>query len=170
MNIPMGGHGKTSLIGETISANGEHGHLYLYYQSQTATRNGGILIGLEGSEYNKYDQVGSKHTMSATSSKYSPTWGYKWFHKSHDKNSEFKSDLTCLGGPAKYNGMFMDLSNGWEYIDKLPWKDDMVLQTAEKVETGETVERIYRKHKPKPRQTPFVFEPVLYTTNQIKVV
>jgi hypothetical protein len=53
MNIPLGGHGRESLLGETISANGEHGHVYFYYMSGAEGRNGGVLIGVEGSEYGK---------------------------------------------------------------------------------------------------------------------
>lgn len=118
MNIPLGGCGKTSLTGETISANGEHGHLYIYYMSPSHYRNGGILIGLEGSEFGKYDCTGHKHSMTAKCSKYSPTWGLKW------------QNMPQVEGPRKYNGMFVDLSQGWEFLEEKmkEWKDEFVMQ------------------------------------------
>eukprot|EP01080_Neovahlkampfia_damariscottae_P007979 gene7979-12444_t len=126
-NIPLGGHDQESFLGEKISANGEYGHFYLYYMSPSSKRNGGILIGLEGSEYNKYSQCGNKHTISADSSAITPTWGFKW--KSKKENIP---DLTSENGPLKYNGMFIDLSKGWEYLIYLEetWDDDYVMETS----------------------------------------
>ena len=116
-----------SFLGEKISANGEHGHFYLYYMSPSSKRNGGILIGLEGSEYGKYSQCGSKHTISAESSSITATWGFKWKTKKTDV-----PDLTSENGPMKYNGMFVDLSKGWEYLIYLEetWDDDYVMETS----------------------------------------
>jgi hypothetical protein len=86
MNIPMGGHGCYSMVDEVVSANGEHGHMYMYYQSSASHRNGGLLIGVEGSEFSKFDQSGHMHSLKADSSRFSPTYGYKWVHKPKKKH------------------------------------------------------------------------------------
>jgi hypothetical protein len=131
LNVPIGGHGRTSLIGEKISANGEHGHLYIYYMSSARHRCGGILIGLEGSEYNKWDQVGHKHALIADSSTHSSTYGFKWKHKSK-KDDGVPVDLSEIHGPLKYNGMFVDLSHNWEFLEAKykNWKDEWVMETS----------------------------------------
>lgn len=50
VNIGLGGIGNHNPIsGNKIQANGEHGHLYVYYQAPTLENYGGILVGLEGS-------------------------------------------------------------------------------------------------------------------------
>ncbi len=41
--------------------------MYIYYQSASTTRHGGILFGLEGSEYKKFDQMGNVHSLNASS-------------------------------------------------------------------------------------------------------
>jgi hypothetical protein len=53
---------------ETISSNGEHGHLYLYHQFATPETFGAVMIALEGSEYQKWDQVGHKPSHGALES------------------------------------------------------------------------------------------------------
>ncbi|KAL0488496.1 polyketide synthase [Acrasis kona] len=139
LNIPMGGHGCESLVGELVSANGEHGHIYIYYQSPANRRNGGILIGVEGSEFNKYDQGGHIHSIRADSSDTSPTYGYKWYNskgRNPDgtvKNDGLVRDLISSGGPPKFNGIVVDLSDGWSKIkeQESEWKDDFVMYTSE---------------------------------------
>jgi hypothetical protein len=42
--------------------------------SPSSKRNGGVMIGLEGCEYQKYDQAGHKHSLNGDSSPVSPTW------------------------------------------------------------------------------------------------
>jgi len=39
-----GGHLQQSITDNVITANGEHGHLYMYYQSAKSNRNGGIMV------------------------------------------------------------------------------------------------------------------------------
>jgi hypothetical protein len=165
MNIAMGGHGCYSMTNELVSANGEHGHMYMYYQSPASRRNGGLLIGVEGSEYNKFDQSGHVHSLKADSSRFSPTYGYKWIHKpkkkhkkSDSKKAESSSseeeddispkmiqqdmfsennapafqDLSSCGGPPKMNGIIVDLSAGWRFLQEKvnEWDDDMVMETS----------------------------------------
>lgn len=103
----MGGNGQTSCTGKIIQANGEHGHLYIYYQSSKTERYGGIMIGLEGSEYQKYDNLGGYHSFKAESSDYSPTLGYKWFNKKHGEKSLNK----YVNGPG--------MIDSFAYIDKI---------------------------------------------------
>lgn len=43
MNLPLGGAENRSLTGKKIEANGEHGHMYIYYQSPKKGRFGGLL-------------------------------------------------------------------------------------------------------------------------------
>jgi hypothetical protein len=103
--------------------------------SASPKRNGGILLGLEGSEYQKWDQVGHKHALIADSSSHSPTWGFKWrISKKSKTNNEYYQDLSLDQGPSKYNGMFVDLSEGWEFLMELEplWEDDFVMETSKK--------------------------------------
>lgn len=86
------------------------------------------MIGLEGSEWGKFDQVGNQHNISAKSTIHSPTWGYKWWKK--DKSIP---SLESLGGPDKYNSMLIDLTkSGWTYLIELTksWKNEMVGETS----------------------------------------
>ncbi|KAL9647900.1 hypothetical protein ABK040_008171 [Willaertia magna] len=125
MNIPIGGEGKIIMTGAKSSANGSFGHLYLYHMAPSNNSYGGLLIGLEGSEYGRYDSTGQYHGVSAKSSPYSPTFGYKW-HSNHH------TDLSSLKGPGKYDCMYIDLTDGWEHLieKSAEWKDDYVRQTS----------------------------------------
>lgn len=81
INVPLFGHGNTNpFSGSLVSANGEHGHLYIHYLSSSSSQSGGLLIGCEGSEAGKTDQFGHKHDAKAKSSDISPTGGLKWRH------------------------------------------------------------------------------------------
>lgn len=126
MNIPLGGHMNRRMTIKTVRADGCNGHVYMYRMPATETTYGGIMVGVEGSEWGKYDAVGGYHGVSAKSSPYSPTYGYKW----HSKNSQ---DLSEVGGPGKYDCMYIDLSSGWEYLKELyinDWRDEYVTQTS----------------------------------------
>lgn len=94
-------------------------------------RCGGLLIGCEASEFAKWSQTGHKHTIRADSGKYSVTFGHKWRWKPKNKDEVHEIlDLRDLNGPIKYNGMFIDLSNGWKYLKKAEWNDDYVMETS----------------------------------------
>lgn len=43
-NLPLWGYKQESFSGNLIAPNGEHGHLYIYYQSSKDNRNGGIMV------------------------------------------------------------------------------------------------------------------------------
>lgn len=129
LNLPIGGYGRQSFLGEKIQSNGEFGHMYIYYMSSAKHRCGGLLIGLESSEFNRYGQNGHKHTIKGDSHSISPTFGFKWSSKSK------KDIIDDIQGPTKKNGMFIDLSNGWNYLldyEKL-WNDDWVSETSKNV-------------------------------------
>jgi chromosome segregation ATPase len=132
--------------------------------SPSSKRNGGLMIGLEGCEYQKYDQSGHKHSLNGDSSPVSPTWfayildssfrGLKW------KSKEKLSDLEKENGPMKRNGMFVDLSKGWEFLTSLEnlWDDDFVMETS-KNELSSTLRQSTEEiKKPKIRHR-MVFNP-----------
>jgi len=126
MNIPLGGHLNRRMTIKSVKADGCNGHVYLYRMPATEHTYGGVMIGMEGSEWGKYDAVGGYHGVSAKSSPYSPTYGYKWHSKVH-------VDLEETGGPGKYDCMYVDLSSGWEYLKELyinDWRDEYVMQTS----------------------------------------
>jgi len=113
LNLPIGGAGEKSISGKLIESNGEHGHMYLYYMSPKKNRFGGLLIGVEGSEFNKYDQASSFHGLTATSAELGPTFGFKW------RSSGKKRNLSSFEGPDKYNSLLIDLTTtGWEFLIK----------------------------------------------------
>jgi hypothetical protein len=62
--------------------------------------------------------------------------GFKWRWKFKQEHlyKDRVVDLKALKGPAKYNGMLVDLSNGWEFLmqKSLEWKDDMVMETSQR--------------------------------------
>jgi hypothetical protein len=126
-NLAIGGIGNPAFGVHTgnIIPDGSHGHLYLYYMSPGEKRFGGILVGVEGSEYGKNDQSGESHGLSAKSSPLSITMGYKW-------NQLKKIGSEGLGGgvPDKYDSMFVDLTAGWSHIAGGEWLDDMVGETS----------------------------------------
>lgn len=127
MNIAVGGIGNPSFgaMSGTITANGSNGHLYLYYMSPGENRFGGIMIGVEGSEYGKIDQSGAVHSLTGSSSLLGITLGYKW-------NKLNKDGCKGLGDgiPDKYDSLFIDLSSGWRQFIFSDWKDDYVRQSA----------------------------------------
>ncbi len=132
MNVPVGGAGYHSLTGKLIECNGEHGHMYIYYMSPKYSRYGGLMIGVEGSEYGKHDQGGGYHGLSARSPLFSPTFGYKWRGKDKHGDENKKPDLGELG-PTKYNGMLVDLTgSGWTFLmeKEQEWKNEYVTETS----------------------------------------
>jgi hypothetical protein len=126
MNIPLGGDKTKRQTGKAVAADGGNGHIYFYHMAGKANAFGGIMIGVEGSEWGKYDALGGYHGMSAKSSPYSPTFGYKWHASKHQS-------LEAMGGPGKYDCMMIDLSDGWEWIIEKyskEWFDEYTMQTS----------------------------------------
>lgn len=141
MNIPMGGLGEEPYLytmtkndlpltkdeaTESVDFSGKWGHMYIYFLSPNKDRFGGIMIGVENSEPNVRDSMGENHSIKAKSPLLSPTFGYKWWKKGS------KPDLRACSGPAKYNGLLVDLSEGWEFLMKRAWKNEYVKETSEK--------------------------------------
>lgn len=107
INVPLFGHGKINPHSRRlISANGEHGHLYIYYRPSGDDKPGGLLVGCEGSEAGKSDQYGHKHDARAISAPISPTSGQKWRLVGEGPGSRGDADDT----------LFLDLSETFEEV------------------------------------------------------
>lgn len=111
INLPLFGHGKVHPHSRRlISANGEHGHLYIYYRPGDDNTPGGLLIGCEGSEAGKSDQYGHKHDARALSAPISPTSGKKWRLLAQGPGSRGDANDT----------LFLDLSQNYEEMMRKP--------------------------------------------------
>jgi hypothetical protein len=121
MNVSIGGYGN-EWNNQRIESNGEFGHLYLYYMSPAVHRHGGIMIGVEGSEFGKVDRGGTMHTIAAKSSPVSITQGLKW--------DKYKA-LGVQDVPDKYDSMFVDLSTSWSFLRTCHWDLSYLAQTTE---------------------------------------
>ncbi|NRA73540.1 MAG: hypothetical protein HRU36_02185 [Rickettsiales bacterium] len=79
---------------------GDHGHLYIYYQPPTETHPGAILIGNEGGAPTSH-----KHSKLGKSDPLSPTGGSKWqdLHAKKEAAGELAFKDTII--PRKYNGL-----------------------------------------------------------------
>ncbi|KAL9645572.1 hypothetical protein ABK040_000635 [Willaertia magna] len=119
---------------------GEHSHIYLYYMSPGPKRNGGIMIGVEGSEPGKKDQSGEHHGITASSPFIGVTDGMKW--------NKIK-DMGFPEYPDKYDAFFIDLSNGWEFLKQYEteWKDEMVFGTTYLKPVNEAMKEAQLKEK-----------------------
>jgi hypothetical protein len=80
------------------------------------------MIALEGSEYQKWDQVGHKSSHGSLESSISATCGMLW------DNEMLSSEEV----PLKVNGLFIDLSQGWNHINKLSeiFEEEWVMKTS----------------------------------------
>jgi hypothetical protein len=120
MNIACGGSGNMNEQ-TRVESNGEHGHVYLYYMAPSLHRHGGIMIGIEGSEYGKQDQSGTSHTLQASSPEVGVTGGMKW--------SRLKQ-LGIASIPDKYDSMFVDLADGWKFLLNKQFNQDIIRETS----------------------------------------
>jgi hypothetical protein len=134
MNLSIGGAGNSSfgVLDEPISSDGRNGHMYLYYMSPGENRFGGIMIGVEGSEFGKCSQTGDAHSIKAESSLLGVTLGYKW-----NNLLKMKCDGVGHGIPDKYDSLFIDLSGtvGLKQMREAmeSWEDEFVKEPPERV-------------------------------------
>ncbi len=127
MNICMGGCGNTNPIsGNTIRADGEHGHLYLYWLAPTRDRYGGLLISCEPSapadmwdnrshfwSFHVPDQYSGSHGLGGGQS-YQVTGGLNWqdTEKWQHQGPNDKKNL---------DNKIIDLSrSGWQFLQDKP--------------------------------------------------
>lgn len=124
VNIPLGGLGNINpFSGATITADGRFGHLFLYYKSPTAEKNGAMLIGSEASGPSDHDvshvgtkdQYGGSHGLGGSTT-YEATGAKRW------------KDQTWHGrGPTgSYDFMFIDLSTGWNFLQTPNFDKDIL--------------------------------------------
>ena len=135
VNIALGGDGYVNPVsGKVIRGNGKHGHFYLAYRAPTAHVHGVVLMATEQSSpldsYNPHDagpvktffkrtgmffksvatlgvpdQYGGYHGFGGHS-RFSSTGGHDW---TRDK-------LAGVGPQRYYDGMFIDLSQGFNRV------------------------------------------------------
>jgi hypothetical protein len=123
-NLAMGGlDNRNPWSGETVRANGRHGHLYIHYMPPTIQDYGGLLIGCEGSAPSdlipdnlpdKADQSGHEHGWG-DAGKYSATGGLKfkegWLNAGPTVElNGIVIDLACMRGPASMANFVMGMT------------------------------------------------------------
>lgn len=104
VNVPLGGAGNTNPVsGNRIAADGGHGHVYIYYNPKEPGQCGCMMIGCENSAPGATSQTFVKHDARAISEAYSPCGTSKW--------------PNLVSGPnPKAEAMFIDLSDGWNWL------------------------------------------------------
>jgi len=107
VNVALGGAGNINPVsGNTIAADGAHGHLYIYFNAKDLGRCSGIMIGCENSAPGSTSQTFVFHGPNAKSEKYSPCGTNKWENLN--------------GGPKpKAEAMVVDLSDGWSLLPRV---------------------------------------------------
>jgi hypothetical protein len=76
INLALGGAGNHNFFsGNTISGNGEHGHLYVHCHHPQGGQHGGLLLGIEQSAPRMNDQYGGSHDVRASDKAYSASGG-----------------------------------------------------------------------------------------------
>lgn len=116
VNIPVGGLGNINpFSGAKITADGRFGHLFLYYQEPTSTKNGAMLIGSEASGPSDHDtlhvgtgdQYGGSHGLGGSTT-FEATGGKRWKDQSwHGR-----------GPTGSYDFLFIDLAPGWNFLSQ----------------------------------------------------
>ncbi len=104
VNLPLFGAGNTNWFsGNTVDANGGHGHLYIYFNPKGVGQCAGIMIGGENSGVGATSQTFVGHDFRAKSEKFSPAGTYKWPDMDHGPNHMVEEFV-------------VDLSDGWTWL------------------------------------------------------
>ena len=76
VDLALGGMGQHNVCShEMISANGAHGHLYLYHHHEAHSPQQALLVGIEQSAPGSADQYGGQHDFFANPKPFSATGG-----------------------------------------------------------------------------------------------
>jgi len=107
VNVSLGGDGNLCpFSGNTVRADGAHGHLYIYFNPKEVGQCGGMMVGCENSAPGVTSQTFVPHDWKAISEEYSPCGTRKW--------------AALASGPKpKAEAMFVDLSDGWSWLQGL---------------------------------------------------
>jgi hypothetical protein len=104
VDVALGGAGNTNpFSGKMILPNGEHGHLYIYFNAKDVGQCAGIMVGCENSAPGKTSQTFVPHDWRAISEDYSPCGTMKWPNM-------------ASGPKPKAEAMVVDLSDGWTWV------------------------------------------------------
>jgi len=108
VNVPLGGAGRVNpFSGNQISADGSHGHVYLYFNEKSVGQCGTVMVGCENSAPHAMSQTGVMHDWRAISEDFSPCGTLKW--------------PKMMFGPApKADAMVVDLQDGWDWLLAVP--------------------------------------------------
>lgn len=115
INVAIGGtRNYNPFSGNRISANGAHGHLYVFYAPPpTTSKHGGLLIGLEDSAAPDVGpitvgQTFHAHTFGSTED-YLATGGKKWDSRRNPVGGVNESDWHQEGPLDRYSSLFVDV-------------------------------------------------------------
>ena len=109
--------GKDSEGKKVSTPDGDHGHLYMYYEPPTKDRPGAILIGCEGAAPSS-----SKHSKTGKSDPLSPVDGSKYPNLTIKKDIATEAEYKDTIVPKKYNGLMASVD--MEAINQIVAMDD----------------------------------------------
>ena len=104
MNAEFGGKDSEGHV--VNKPDGDHGHLYLYYEPPKDDQPGALLIGIEGGAPSS-----SKHSILGKSDPLSPVDGSKFENLTSKQEIAAENEYKDILVPKKFNGMSIKLDN-----------------------------------------------------------